>query len=85
MRALSQKEKKIDTLGNLVLLLALVIVLVTFSRHYYMDMLTTLMPDLSEGTICPMLLLGLGLFIAVSIINMVVVRRKILKIWRRRE
>lgn len=65
--------------------LALVIVLVTFSRHYYMDMLTTLMPDLSEGTICPMLLLGLGLFIAVSIINMVVVRRKILKIWRRRE
>lgn len=65
--------------------LLLVVGLVAVARLYYMDMLTALMPDIAEGGILPTALLGLCLFLVVSVINTVVIRRKILRIWMRRD
>lgn len=65
--------------------LVLVVVLVLVARSYYMDVLTLLMPDFSEPSLLPTVLLGLLLFLFVTLVNTVVIRRKIINIWNRKE
>lgn len=50
-------------------------------RHYYLDILETLSPDLDPGIMNGALLLGLILFALVVIIDFIVIRRRILRIW----
>lgn len=65
--------------------LVLVVVLVLVARSYYMDVLTLLLPDFSEPSLLPTVLLGLLLFLFVTLVNTVVIRRKIINIWNRKE
>ena len=65
--------------------LVLVVVLVLVARSCYMDVLTLLLPDFSEPSFLPTVLLGLLLFIFVTLVNTVVIRRKIINIWNRKE
>lgn len=63
----------------------LVVVLVLVARSCYMDVLTLLLPDFSEPSLLPTVLLGLLLFLFVTLVNTVVIRRKIINIWNRKE
>lgn len=65
--------------------LVLVVVLVLVARSCYMDVLTLLLPDFSEPSLLPTVLLGLLLFLFVTLVNTVVIRRKIINIWNRKE
>lgn len=65
---------------NLVVLLIALIGL-TLLRSNYMEMIETLFPDIDEGTMLPSLGVGLCLFVLISIINVITVRRKVMSVW----
>lgn len=71
------------TLNVVVLIIAWVILF--FVRGYYMDFIETIFPDIDEGTMLPAIALGLVLFLIVSILNIVAIRRKVMNIWKRKE
>jgi hypothetical protein len=50
-----------------------------------MDFIEAIFPDLDEGTMLPAICLGLVLFLIVSILNIVAIRRKVMSIWQRKE
>lgn len=54
-------------------------------RSYYTSMAELLFPDIDEGTMAPAILLGLALFAIISIINIAVIRRKVMRIWKRKD
>lgn len=66
-----------------VLVIAMCVLLV--ARGYYMDIIYNLFPDIDSCGIVPTLLLGVLLFVFVSFCNVVAIRRKIVRIWKRRE
>lgn len=55
-----------------------------FIRGYYLEVITTLLPDVEEGTMLNTIFIGLLLFAFVSVVNIVVIRLKISKIWKQR-
>lgn len=69
------------TVGLNVLVLFLAILLVAWGRSYYLDAVTMLFPQLQSGGLWPAISLGCLLFVGVSVINIWIVRRKILSIW----
>ena len=56
-----------------------------FVRDYYMGFIETLYPEIAEGSLLPAVTLGLVLFLIVSLLNTVAIRRKVMKIWKRKE
>lgn len=71
------------SLNFLVFVIALVVLFLV--RGYYLDVIMTLFPEINEGTMCVTVLLGLGLFVFVSLLNIIVVRRKVMAIWNRKD
>lgn len=70
-------------LNGLVLVAALVII--SFIRGYYMGVIETLFPQMDGGCMYPSILLGIGLFVLVSVVNLVVIYRKVMRIWWRKD
>jgi putative ATP/GTP-binding transmembrane protein len=56
-----------------------------FVRRYYMNIVETLFPDIDDSSMLPAIGLGIILFLVVSICNMMVVKHKIVCIWKRKE
>lgn len=56
-----------------------------FVRGYYMEFIESLYPNVDEGTLMPAICLGLALFVVVSILNIIAIRRKVIRIWKRKE
>lgn len=54
-------------------------------RGYYMDILTTLFPQIESGGLWPSVVAGLILFLVVSVLNVLVVRRKVMRVWHRKD
>ena len=54
-------------------------------RDYYMNIIETLFPEIDGSGMTPALALGIILFALVSICNIFVVRRKIARIWKRKD
>ena len=73
------------TMGLNIVVLIIAWVILFFVRGYYMDFIEALFPDISEGTMLPAVALGLGLFIVVSVLNIIAIRRKVMNIWKRKE
>lgn len=73
------------TLGLNAVVLLLAVSGVTVIRSFYMDIVATLYPGLAEGSMFPSLLLGFSLFVLVSVLNYLVISRKIKRIWWRRD
>ena len=71
------------SLNLIVLIIALVAVMIV--RSYYMSMIEDIYPELSHGSILPMLMVGASLFLLVTIMNIFVIRRKIIRIWYRKD
>ena len=60
-------------------------IILFFLRGYYMDFIEALFPDIEEGTMLPAIALGFALFLVVSVLNIVAIRRKVMSIWQRKE
>ena len=54
-------------------------------RGYYLDIISAMFPEVPEGPMYSAMLLGVSLFALVSLLNVMVVRRKVLRIWLRKE
>lgn len=59
--------------------------LLSVARGYYMGILTTLFPQMEPGGLWPSIVAGLILFLAVSVLNVIVVRRKVMRVWHRKD
>ena len=71
------------SLNLVVLIIAWVILF--FVRGYYMEFIEAIFPDIEEGTMLPSICLGMLLFLIVSILNILAIRRKVMTIWQRKE
>lgn len=67
--------------GVLILSLAILFVL----RKYYMDIISTLFPDVDNGGIVSAVILGVCILVVVSLSNIITIRHKIVNIWKRKE
>lgn len=54
-------------------------------RNTYLDVLLTLLPDIDDVSFVPTALLGLALLMVVSMINVVVIRHKVLTLWKNKD
>lgn len=70
-------------LNGLVLLLAIGMLVPV--RHLYMDVLQKLAPQLPDDGIAVSLLVGGGLFLLFSVLNVWAVRRKVMAIWKHKK
>lgn len=65
--------------------LVIATVLIAVARHYYLDVITVLFPDLEQASLMPTLLTGISLFLLVTLMNILIIRRKIMRIWHRKD
>ncbi len=73
------------TIGLNVVVLFIAFALLMWLRSYYLTMLQQMFPDLESGSIMPSLLAGLVLLLLVSLINVIAIRGKVQRIWRRKD
>ena len=73
------------TIGMNGVVLLLSFILLYMVRSYYMDTLWVMFPQMQDGSMLPALSLGFCLFAVVSIINIIAVRNRVMKIWNRKE
>ena len=73
------------TVGMNALVLLLALGLLLCIRSQYMELLWNMFPKMQDGSIGMTLLLGLGLFVMVSLINVIAVRSRINHIWNNKE
>lgn len=66
-----------------VLILSLIILMLL--RGQYMEIISTLFPDIDFGGMMPAIVLGIALFVLVSLTNTIAIRHKIVSIWKRKE
>lgn len=79
------KPYQILTIGLNIIVLIIAGVALFFVRCYYMDFIETLFPQIEDGNMLPALVVGLFLFVLVSICNILAIRRKVMHIWERKE
>ena len=75
------KPYQVLTISLNVVVLIIAWVILFFVRGYYMDFIEAIFPDLNEGTMLPAICLGLVLFLIVSILNIVAIRRKVMSVY----
>ena len=73
------------TVGMNGVVLVLAVIILYLVRNYYMNTLWVMFPQMQDGSLLPSLCLGICLFCVVSLINIVAVRNRVMKIWRRKE
>lgn len=73
------------TMGLNALVLLITWGVLFFVRNYYMSVIETLFPNIDEGTILPSILVGVALFILITITNLFAIRHKVINIWKRKE
>lgn len=56
-----------------------------FVREYYMDIIETLFPQIESGSMMMSVALGIVLFLLVTAVNQIAIRRKVMNIWKRKE
>lgn len=66
------------------LVLVLALVLLVLARSYYMGLIELIFPQVENGGIAPAVMTGCGLFVLVSIVNVLAIRHKIMSIWYRK-
>jgi len=71
------------SLNTLVLVLSVIIVLVL--RGYYLPLFGQLYPTYNAASLTPALLTGIALYLLVTLLNYVAIRRKVLHVWHLHE
>ena len=75
---------QILTLALNFMVFVIALVSLYFVRGYYIEVILTLFPEVSEGTMLGSVFVGLALFFLVSLTNVFVIRRKVMSIWNRK-
>ena len=73
------------TVGLNVIVLLLALLIVFLLRRYYMGILSMLFPVSGESGMLAAVVLGVVLLLAVTFVNLWVIRRKIVRIWHGKE
>ena len=73
------------TIGMNLVVCLFSLALLYFVRGYYLDMLLRIFPEMQTAFLWPALLAGLVLFLLVSLINVLAIRRKIMTIWNNKQ
>lgn len=73
------------TVGLNLLVLVLAIILLTVSRGQYLALLQGLYPGLQIPGLGTTLLCGVGIFVVVSLVNLLVIQYRVTAIWKRKE
>ena len=73
------------TIGLNLAVLAIAFALLVAARSYYMDVIMTLFPETDEGSMWGTLAVGILLFVVVSATNVLVVKNKVMSIWKRKD
>lgn len=60
-------------------------IIIFFVRGYYMEVIETLFPQIESGSMIMSIGLGILLFLIVTAINQIAIRRKVMSIWKRKE
>ena len=76
---------QILTVGMNGVVLVLSFIILYLVRGYYMDRLWVMFPQMQDSSLLPAICLGCGLFFVVSIVNIVAVRNRVMKIWNRKD
>ncbi len=71
------------SLNTLVLILSVIIVLLL--RGYYLPLFGQLYPSYSAASLSPALLTGVALYLLVTLLNYVAIRRKVMSVWHLHE
>ena len=72
------------TVGLNALVLVLSVGIVLYVRTLYLDVVEKMFPSLGEGSYGWMIAFGIMLFVGVSFLNVVAIRRKVASIWMRK-
>lgn len=73
------------TLGMNAVTLIFAFFLLMGVRDYYMHVIGVIFPTVKGGSMWPAIFTGGGIFILVSIFNIIAIRRKVMNIWKRKE
>ena len=73
------------TIGLNLLVLLIALVVLSLLRGYYMEVIETLFPDIDESNILTSVAVGLCLFALISVVNVIVVRSKVMSVWNKKE
>lgn len=65
--------------------LVIAVVLIFFARHYYLNIILALFPDVPQASLMPTILTGASLFLFVTLLNVFIIHRKIMRIWYRKD
>ena len=68
------------TAGLNLMVLLIAILSVCLIRHYYVDIIAALYPEVGKGSIVYAVLLGIALFLIVTLLNVIIIRRKVASI-----
>lgn len=68
------------SLNGMVLILAVVLLLTL--RHYYLELLWTMFPQMNEGSLVPAIVCGIVVWIMISTVNVLVIFNKVNRIWK---
>lgn len=79
------KPYQLLTIGLNVGVLIIAWIILFFVRGYYMGVIETLFPDIEEGSMLWAIVVGLILFAIVTVMNQIAIRRKIMRIWYRKD
>jgi hypothetical protein len=60
-------------------------IILYFIRGYYMGVIETLFPEIEDGSMVPAVVVGFILFLVVTVMNQFAIRRKIMRIWWRKD
>ena len=70
------------TIGLNALVVVIALILLVVIRNRYMAMLSSFYPDVPSQGILPAVIAGLALFLLVSVLNILAIRRKVMSIWK---
>ena len=73
------------TLALNVAVLLIAWLLLWMVRNYYMDVIFTFYPEMEEGNMLPAIIVGILLLLIVTVFNLYAIRRKVIRIWQRKD
>lgn len=73
------------TLGMNAATFGIALVLLIVARNYYMGLIEFMFPATERGSLLPAAGAGVLILLTVSVVNVVAIRRKVLRIWKRKD
>lgn len=83
--ALVARPYQLLTLGLNIAVLLIALIALSLMRRWYLNFIYAFYPTMQETSFLPAIAIGLLILLFVTILNFVVIRRKVTRIWQRKE